>query len=359
MALTIALAILGSNHCPQWEWTSSQVESDIQWRDKEAVHSSHNSLAVKWANVRVHYALWWSFDVLSFCFASWWTSHGNFPCHLRYGELQGLNKQETADRFGKEQVHEWRRSYDIPPPNGESLEMCAERAVAYFKDQVRLLRNTWFSWNFLGQHAACMHTKVCFYFLWFPNYDWTATISTNVPLICFCHYHLIHYETRNPAFSCITNLQFAIYFIYCKVTHVRLLYVDYTSTCVWKACDDCCPWEFASFDYNAFGQVDFSRGIYIEYLFFYNVLPLAIGVLYFLWWDCWQDTSFIRLSALSCLLAFLCCIYLKKGNSSGEEVPQDLLKQVSMLIPRWESSVFPSWKLLGTTNILIKSILQN
>ncbi|KAI3672409.1 hypothetical protein L6452_38497 [Arctium lappa] len=53
-----------------------------------------------------------------------------------YGELQGLNKQETADKYGKEQVHEWRRSYDIPPPNGESLEMCAERAVAYFKQQI-------------------------------------------------------------------------------------------------------------------------------------------------------------------------------------------------------------------------------
>ncbi|XP_039001896.1 2,3-bisphosphoglycerate-dependent phosphoglycerate mutase 2-like [Hibiscus syriacus] len=53
-----------------------------------------------------------------------------------YGELQGLNKQETADRFGKEKVHEWRRSYDIPPPNGESLEMCAQRAVAYFKDNI-------------------------------------------------------------------------------------------------------------------------------------------------------------------------------------------------------------------------------
>ncbi|GFQ06695.1 2 3-bisphosphoglycerate-dependent phosphoglycerate mutase [Phtheirospermum japonicum] len=51
-----------------------------------------------------------------------------------YGELQGLNKQETADRYGSEQVHVWRRSYDIPPPNGESLEMCAERAVAYFKE---------------------------------------------------------------------------------------------------------------------------------------------------------------------------------------------------------------------------------
>jgi 2,3-bisphosphoglycerate-dependent phosphoglycerate mutase len=49
-----------------------------------------------------------------------------------YGELQGLNKQETADKFGADQVKIWRRSYDIPPPNGESLEMCAERAVAYF-----------------------------------------------------------------------------------------------------------------------------------------------------------------------------------------------------------------------------------
>lgn len=57
-------------------------------------------------------------------------------CPFRYGELQGLNKQETADRYGKEQVHEWRRSYDTPPPNGESLEMCAERAVAYFREQV-------------------------------------------------------------------------------------------------------------------------------------------------------------------------------------------------------------------------------
>ena len=56
----------------------------------------------------------------------------------RYGELQGLNKQETAERFGKEQVHEWRRSYDTPPPKGESLEMCAERAITYFKDQVTI-----------------------------------------------------------------------------------------------------------------------------------------------------------------------------------------------------------------------------
>jgi len=50
--------------------------------------------------------------------------------------LQGLNKKETAERYGTQQVHEWRRSYEIPPPKGESLEMCAERAVAYFEDNV-------------------------------------------------------------------------------------------------------------------------------------------------------------------------------------------------------------------------------
>nr|XP_028961058.1 uncharacterized protein LOC103408571 isoform X3 [Malus domestica] len=53
-----------------------------------------------------------------------------------YGELQGLNKLETSERYGKEKVHEWRRSYDIPPPSGESLEMCSQRAVAYFREQI-------------------------------------------------------------------------------------------------------------------------------------------------------------------------------------------------------------------------------
>ncbi|XP_052190212.1 2,3-bisphosphoglycerate-dependent phosphoglycerate mutase 1-like isoform X2 [Diospyros lotus] len=53
-----------------------------------------------------------------------------------YGELQGLNKQETAGRYGKEQVHEWRRSYGTCPPNGESLEICSRRAVVYFKEHV-------------------------------------------------------------------------------------------------------------------------------------------------------------------------------------------------------------------------------
>ena len=49
-----------------------------------------------------------------------------------YGDLVGLNKLETAEKFGKEQVHTWRRSYDIPPPNGESLKDVVNRVSPYF-----------------------------------------------------------------------------------------------------------------------------------------------------------------------------------------------------------------------------------
>ena len=49
-----------------------------------------------------------------------------------YGDLQGLNKAETAAKFGDEQVHIWRRSFDVPPPNGESLKDTAARTLPYF-----------------------------------------------------------------------------------------------------------------------------------------------------------------------------------------------------------------------------------
>ncbi len=53
-----------------------------------------------------------------------------------YGDLQGLNKQETRDRYGVEQVHTWRRSYDISPPNGESLKDTRDRVQPYFETQI-------------------------------------------------------------------------------------------------------------------------------------------------------------------------------------------------------------------------------
>src|SRR2546428_6267241 len=53
-----------------------------------------------------------------------------------YGDLQGLNKAETAQRFGDEQVHLWRRSYDIAPPGGESLKDTAARTLPYFEAKI-------------------------------------------------------------------------------------------------------------------------------------------------------------------------------------------------------------------------------
>ena len=56
-----------------------------------------------------------------------------------YGDLVGLNKQETAEKFGKKQVHIWRRSYDTPPPNGESLKNVVDRVSPYFQENIKPL----------------------------------------------------------------------------------------------------------------------------------------------------------------------------------------------------------------------------
>lgn len=53
-----------------------------------------------------------------------------------YGELQGLNKQKTALKYGNEKVQEWRRSYDVQPPHGESLKDTAERTIPFFKEKI-------------------------------------------------------------------------------------------------------------------------------------------------------------------------------------------------------------------------------
>lgn len=63
-----------------------------------------------------------------------------------YGALQGLNKKETADKYGDQQVHIWRRSYDVPPPKdktelnpegiSESLQDTASRTLPYFKSKI-------------------------------------------------------------------------------------------------------------------------------------------------------------------------------------------------------------------------------
>lgn len=59
-----------------------------------------------------------------------------------YGDLSGLNKDDARKKWGEEQVHIWRRSYDIPPPGGESLKMTAERVLPYYEKEIlpRVLR---------------------------------------------------------------------------------------------------------------------------------------------------------------------------------------------------------------------------
>jgi 2,3-bisphosphoglycerate-dependent phosphoglycerate mutase len=59
-----------------------------------------------------------------------------------YGDLQGLNKEAASERFGAEQVHQWRRGYNISPPGGESLAMTSRRVMRYYHSHIepRLMR---------------------------------------------------------------------------------------------------------------------------------------------------------------------------------------------------------------------------
>ncbi len=53
-----------------------------------------------------------------------------------YGALTGRDKAQTAEEFGEEQVHIWRRSYDVPPPGGESLKDTSNRTLPYFRERI-------------------------------------------------------------------------------------------------------------------------------------------------------------------------------------------------------------------------------
>ena len=54
-----------------------------------------------------------------------------------YGELTGLNKDDARKKWGEEQVHIWRRSYDIPPPGGESLKDTLARSLPYYMHKIQ------------------------------------------------------------------------------------------------------------------------------------------------------------------------------------------------------------------------------
>jgi len=63
--------------------------------------------------------------------------HKNLALNERdYGDLSGLNKDDARQKWGEEQVHIWRRSYDVPPPGGESLRDTLARALPYFVQEI-------------------------------------------------------------------------------------------------------------------------------------------------------------------------------------------------------------------------------
>ncbi len=80
-----------------------------------------------------------------------------------YGDLQGANKAETAAKYGDEQVHIWRRSFDVAPPNGESLKGTADRVIPYFDLQIAPLlkegRNIIISAHGNSLRALMMHLE--------------------------------------------------------------------------------------------------------------------------------------------------------------------------------------------------------
>jgi 2,3-bisphosphoglycerate-dependent phosphoglycerate mutase len=100
-----------------------------------------------------------------------------------YGELMGLNKDETRAKFGEEQVHIWRRSYDIPPPGGECLKDVVENRVrpyytAAIKPMVDAGKNV-----LIAAHGNSLRAMLIILGVETPETINEAEMPTGVPLV--------------------------------------------------------------------------------------------------------------------------------------------------------------------------------
>ena len=99
-----------------------------------------------------------------------------------YGDLAGLNKDDARAKWGEEQVHIWRRSYDVPPPGGESLKDTADRVLPYYKSMIEPL-------VFKGKtilvaaHGNSLRALVMYLENLTPEQIITREIATGVPII--------------------------------------------------------------------------------------------------------------------------------------------------------------------------------
>jgi 2,3-bisphosphoglycerate-dependent phosphoglycerate mutase len=99
-----------------------------------------------------------------------------------YGTLQGLNKQETMDQFGQDQVQLWRRSFDQAPPEGESLKMTAARTIPYFQEKILPLLKQG-SNIFISAHGNSLRSIVMFLDHLSENQVVKLELATGEPLI--------------------------------------------------------------------------------------------------------------------------------------------------------------------------------
>jgi 2,3-bisphosphoglycerate-dependent phosphoglycerate mutase len=112
-----------------------------------------------------------------------------------YGELQGLNKAETAAEFGADQVKIWRRSFDVAPPQGESLKMTAARTVPYFEEQIvhhlQAGRHV-----FIAAHGNSLRSIIMYLDRLTPEQVVSLEIPTGVPIL---------YTYTNGAYTKVTT----------------------------------------------------------------------------------------------------------------------------------------------------------
>ena len=117
-----------------------------------------------------------------------------------YGDLTGLNKKETADKFGEEQVHKWRRGYSDQPPNGESLEDVVRRVKIYFEESINPAIHSADNNNILiAAHGNSLRALLIVMNIYDSSNINSVELSTGVP---------IHVILENNKFKDIGNKDF-------------------------------------------------------------------------------------------------------------------------------------------------------
>ena len=100
-----------------------------------------------------------------------------------YGDLTGLNKKETAEKFGEEQVHKWRRGYSDQPPNGESLEDVVRRVTKNFDEVIKPAIQSNENDNILiAAHGNSLRALLIVMNIYEPNNINSVELSTGVPI---------------------------------------------------------------------------------------------------------------------------------------------------------------------------------